>query len=78
MIIEIKGYDIDVDLDISGKKFFDNFDFDSIEIMELLIKIEEEFFEIAPDEKIISILNDCDALLEFIKRGEYNNKNGNV
>lgn len=74
---EIKGYDSGVEISLKGKTFFEDFKFDSIDIMQLLIKIEEEFGSVDSNEEIISVINDCDLLIDYISKKNGKKRYGN-
>ncbi len=67
MISEIKGYDADAEISIQGKKFFEDFGFDSIDIMELVVRVEEKYCVDFAKEGMIGILNDCDKLIQYLE-----------
>ena len=67
MIREIKDYDKDQEIDIKGKKFFEDFDFNSIDIMELLVRMEEKFSINFDPEELMRVLDDCDQLIKYLE-----------
>lgn len=68
MIREIKGFEKDQEIDLKGKQFFEDFDFNSIDIMELLVRVEEKFSITFDPEELMQVLNDCDQLVLFLER----------
>lgn len=68
MIREIKGFEKDQEIDLKGKQFFEDFDFNSIDIMELLVRVEERFSITFDPEELMQVLNDCDQLVLFLER----------
>jgi acyl carrier protein len=67
MIIDIKGYDINTEISIQKKKFFEDFDFDSIDIMELVVRMEEKYCVDFAKEGVLGILNNCDELIQYLE-----------
>lgn len=67
IIREIKGYDKDRVIDIKGKKFFEDFDFNSVDIMELLVRVEEKFSINFDPEELMWVLDDCDQLIKYLE-----------
>lgn len=68
IIREIKGYEENHEIDLKGKQFFEDFDFNSIDIMELLVRVEEKFSITFDPEELMQVLNDCDQLVLFLER----------
>ena len=67
MIRKIKDYDKDQEIDIKGKKFFEDFDFNSVDIMELLVRVEEKFSINFDPEELMRVLDDCDQLIKYLE-----------
>lgn len=79
MIRDIKEYDKNTEISIRKKRFFEDFDFDSVDIMELVVRMEEKYCVDFAKEGVIGILNDCNELIQYLderqngKRGDTEN-----
>lgn len=68
MVKDIKKYEEGQEISLKDKNFFEDFQFDSVDIMELLVRIEERFSVDLASVEIMSILNDCNKLIYYLEK----------